>query len=1509
MAVRVSDNGGLSFSVLLDDSDFDRIAGKVESRIAQMSNKAVNEGDKMTGMFKNAALAAGAFFSLQAGKQLIGDIINVRGEFQKLEIAFTTMLGSKEKADKLTAEIVRLAAITPFGLQEVAGGAKQLLAYGFAADSITDNVTRLGNVAAGVGSQIGDLIYLYGTLRASGRVTAIDLQQFAGRGIPIYDQLAKVLSISVAEVREFASAGKIGFPEVEKAFKNMTDQGGMFYNLMEAQSASLSGQVSNLADSFEQMLNEIGQGSEGVLAGGIGAVSYLIENYKEVGKILAILITTYGTYRAALIVTTAIERVRYAATLQLGAAEARITTLTALRTAATNLLAGAQARLNAVMAANPVGLVFTAVAALGSAMYFLSDRTSAAEKAQKRYNEALEGNKKLVDDIKQKTSELAGIVNDETQTKTSQIIAYQQLQALYKGRLDDLTLEAFKLKNATDQQKRLNIEISKFSLEGLKAEYEKALSSANKLATKQEIIEHGMKSTVDNTMSAEYKAAADVASKLLQTIQQTEYAEKLASMSAEQLKNYYVQQLNPLQQQVNEWEKVWGKIKRNEDGTYQLQTGFNSLSINGILQQFNLLIGKIATAKGALDGTGAPKTVQQYKEANTKLEEELNGLTDTVAGKKRGAEIQKELESNKKKINEITGVVDKSVAASTKKATANFKRAAEDRKQFLESLTEAETRQTIAQKAEGEKQVAEIQDRYAKLRKAAEDAGFTAKNAPGVFTRIDNLEKKDTGFLQGERDADKVVKELDKQKQLYSDFEDYKTKTSASEAQARFNLEGQYLDKLLAAKVNAEKLADGAVKTKLLEEINSRIADADKETFDRANDQRAQAINDLLTFSQKKYKIEQENNKRIAALGKDATAEQIAQSEALKNEQLKQLSDTEANRISSLSKFADEVIFNSKEAVKAYIGTLEAVLNSSDVSEETKATLRKQIEQLKDLAGQQSKSFVSNQYDREIEKQINLLNDLTEAGVLTHEQLSEITNKINQLRGEQTKSAFDYLVSKFDNLSKFQEPLQQLGETLASLNGGDGFLAGLGGIVQGLAGQINNVTASFKNIQKIRAEIAETGGASSGTMTDAFVQGAKFIADAIGSIVNAARERKKAEEEYYRAVIGLQNNYNLSLIEQERIQSQLKENVFLTNYVGRAKDAMQAAIKANQAYQKSIEELAKGQAKVNQKDALNGAAAGKLALQGAAAGAVIGTVVPVIGTAVGAVVGGLAGLLAGLFSKKKKDVFGGLMEQYPELVKTSANGLKEIDEALAKQLISQGLVNDATKQLLQNVLDNKKAYEDALAQIDSVVKDLAGNLGNDLRNSLVEAFRAGSDSAKAFQNDVNKVLENILSNILFNAVFDEVFTNLQKQLSKDLAGGSATDITETLAAFFKTNGENINNFNALLEQAKKQAKDAGLDIFGKGDTDTGGNTMSKSIKAITQDQADILGATTKGIQLSVLTIAENNKKSLALSTQKLEQLNKIQVNTFDTVAELKLLNTKIKSASDANRAAGGGLPG
>lgn len=297
--------GTIGIKATLDISEMQRNVQKYVQNINMMQDHTDVASQSVAKSFSRMQAAGAAFLSIDMAKRLASEMISVYGTFQQLDIAFRTMLRNGEKAKILMGELVDFAAITPYNLTDVGQGAKQLLAYGTAADRITTELGMLGNVASGVSVPLNDLIYLYGTLRSQGRAYAVDIRQFAGRGIPIYAELAKVLNVSVGEVNSLVEAGRVGFPEVEKAFQNMTSKGGMFFNLMQEQSKSVTGQISNLQDKIQMKFNELGKSNDKFITGALDGANYLVDHYEEVGSALAVLISLYGIHKTALIAQAA----------------------------------------------------------------------------------------------------------------------------------------------------------------------------------------------------------------------------------------------------------------------------------------------------------------------------------------------------------------------------------------------------------------------------------------------------------------------------------------------------------------------------------------------------------------------------------------------------------------------------------------------------------------------------------------------------------------------------------------------------------------------------------------------------------------------------------------------------------------------------------------------------------------------------------------------------------------------------------------------------------------------------------------------------------------------------------------------------------------------------------------------------------------------------------------------------------------------------------------------------
>ena len=293
--------GTIGIKATLDISEMQKNVQKYVQNIDMMQDHTDTASQSVARSFSRMQAAGAAFLSIDMAKRLASEMVSVYGTFQQLEIKFTSMLQSGEKAQKLMGELVNFAATTPFDLKGVSQSATQLVAYGTAADDVIDRLTRLGNIAAGLSQPIGDLVYLYGTSMTQGKLMTQDLNQFAGRGVPIFEELAKVIGVNKDEIRELAEQGKISFSYLEQVVDNLTNKGGMFFNLMEEQAKAVSGKISNIGDNIDVMFNEMGQASDGFINIALDGTAFLIEHYKEVGTVLGSLVALYGIHKAALI--------------------------------------------------------------------------------------------------------------------------------------------------------------------------------------------------------------------------------------------------------------------------------------------------------------------------------------------------------------------------------------------------------------------------------------------------------------------------------------------------------------------------------------------------------------------------------------------------------------------------------------------------------------------------------------------------------------------------------------------------------------------------------------------------------------------------------------------------------------------------------------------------------------------------------------------------------------------------------------------------------------------------------------------------------------------------------------------------------------------------------------------------------------------------------------------------------------------------------------------------------
>ena len=398
----------------------------IQKAVHQTAKKVESDGQSINDIISKIQGSFGVAIGGWSIGKFVNQMMQVRGQFQQTEMAFKTMLQSEEKANDLMKQMIHTAAITPFGVEDVTNGAKQLLAFNVAAEDVNKTLIGLGDVAAGMGLNLSDMVMLYGTTIAKGKMDTQDLYQFLNRGIPIADELAKVMGLDVnnaiKEVQKQIKAGKVTSDVFIQAMQNMTAEGSKFGGLMEAQSKTITGQISNIKDAIEQMFNDLGKSQEGVINTGLGVVSTLVENWETVGKVLMTVVAAYGAYKAAVIAMIAIEKARIA----IGSAQAFLSLARSISSAKDAMLL-----FNMATSANPLGLLLGTLAAAATLFIAFGDSAKDASTITDKFGEDAKKATSRVNSLLSVIDTLGEKTNDQAKKSKVYKDAVNELASIY----------------------------------------------------------------------------------------------------------------------------------------------------------------------------------------------------------------------------------------------------------------------------------------------------------------------------------------------------------------------------------------------------------------------------------------------------------------------------------------------------------------------------------------------------------------------------------------------------------------------------------------------------------------------------------------------------------------------------------------------------------------------------------------------------------------------------------------------------------------------------------------------------------------------------------------------------------------------------------------------------------------------------------------------------------------------------------------------------------------------
>lgn len=1481
----MNNNEGTTWWALgLDNAKFESDVAKSNSLFRSIGNTAEKEGSRIDNIFRKITVAATGFFTAQQALGYAQKIAQVRGEYQQLEVAFNTMLGSKAKADALMTQLVNTAAKTPFDLVGVSSSAKQLLAYGIAADKVNDTLVRLGNIAAGLSIPLQDIAWLYGTTMTQGRLYAEDLNQFTGRGIPMIRELAKELGVAENEVKALVSEGKVGFPEVQKVIENLTNSGGMFYNLMEEQSNTITGKISNMEDAISVMFNEIGQANEGIINSILETGISAIENYEEIGKVIGDLVLMYGTYKAAIITISALQSLQASGIAALTAKEViHYGWLVATQKA--------QLLLNRTIMANPYVAVAVAVAGIATAMWNFHDGITEAEKAQDRFNKKQKEAKEEEEEHKRKIDQLV---------ESSRNIALSDLQRGHS--LSELRKEYPKI-------------FKQYDIESIKL--------ADILKLKQQIAEEDSKRVVEKQANELSEIEKEI----------TYYENLLKSLSGQQGVDGYVKKLKELRadRDVLLQEKGKGISEQFISTLKDVDTKQLDLYMS-VLEKRISGKGENGTIKMKLpidiQGTLSDEAVYDVKQIKALIESVKSARVKLSTPQKAESQNKKYWEKQKKEATEALEAINSTqkrlldagkfegIDAET---VANYKKQI---KLLKEAENELEVYSSSSKKEKQEDSIRKQNEKYKLLmdKQAVEQSRMQEDLQLKVEqSRIDAMQEGSARTIaQMELNHKKEKLQLQREKEDYiqSIIENEREKFEANPANKGKSFNSAKVD-IPQSELNKYNL--------LFSELNIK-QDNETRAFTKGMVELYQSYTDTRIAIEKKF------NEDIATLrkqreesikkGDDSTAEALSRS----------ISKAIAEKGKALMKHDFDILKQSPEYIRAFEDlrntstntltdllrqleqakvTAATVLNPEDLREYTSTiqSIMDELEQrnpFKMLVEKKQELIAAERELAEAERIFNLVNK--GGKIVSSSRFNDKTNKIEliYLSAEEAlkryNAAKDKATKANNSFVKAENTAAKTVETLASS------IQSIGGSIGGTTGEIISLMGDITSF----ASTCMTGMSNVSKTASASIQAIEKASVILNIISIAVSLLQKISE--------LGNNKAFK--QYEEYAEKLKEINALTDAINEYRIA---ALEANQAEKnwfsednlRQLRDFRKVHDEVY-KAYIDKASEAQAIYQNKGGG----------GWLTGAfnwVMGNLSALswwdewrdLWGqgdyekgqtaainnlrIETRKRSKGFlgsgiGGHSQKTEDLVTWARNqGLGELfdDEGLINKELAQSLIDNygdklvgQTKETLEALIELREKYDEYLEQLHEYVSSLYQPLVDNFVDSLWDWLDNGKDALDSFKEYASDTFRNIVSDMLRSIVlskvvdkFDEQIATLYERYSKGEIDEQSlmkqvADATKDLIGRYETNIPTLEN---ILNTVNGYFKDAGIDLK-KGDDDSR-KPSTKGITAASQDSVNELNGRATAIQGHTYSINEGIKSLIKDSAHILDLLSGIKDNT------------------------------
>lgn len=580
-------------------------------------------------------------------KALGSEMIRVRGEFQSMQTAIETMVG-KDVAGQLIPQIKELAKISPLTMSDMVGAEKMMLGFNIQAEDTIKYLKAISDISMGESSKFNSLTLAFSQMSAAGKLMGQDLNQMINAGFNPLQIISEKTGKSIATLKDEMSKGAVSAEMVQQAFIDATSAGGKFYNMSENASKTINGQLSMMQDALDSVFNELGTKSESVIMDGIQMTTSLIQNYETVGKVLAGLVVTYGTYRTAVMLVTAAESKH--TLVEIGLTNARL------------LARKAQLALNAAMLTNPYVALTVVIGGLATTMWAMSDSTTAAARAQKEYNGIKDAAFKKEQEHKLKIEELLTAARDESLATLTRQKSLEELRKEYPKIFEQYDIEKLKLENILKLKQKINEEDSRRSVQGRRDDYN-ALNQT--IANQRRYLQLFDNPDLRKNMSDSDAEIWKMFSGNQSYVQVREQMEKNSELLKKYQKDMLDDNISAYKSNLKNYskEKLEVELKLAQSSASKR----NGFVVNGMMVKGGDLESVISSINGALAKKKSPTTYKQdYEKAKKDWDDAKKKLSEIEKDKskftsKQYEEAKKRVETTEKAYKNLGGITGSSL--------------------------------------------------------------------------------------------------------------------------------------------------------------------------------------------------------------------------------------------------------------------------------------------------------------------------------------------------------------------------------------------------------------------------------------------------------------------------------------------------------------------------------------------------------------------------------------------------------------------------------------------------------------------------------------------------------------------------------------------------------------------------------------------------------------------------------------------------------------------------------